>query len=303
MPFQSKAQVIGDEGERWFDNQLPPRWLPQKPDRDVGVDRIVVICEEGDLNSREFRVQVKSSRHLKISNGGVYLSGIKHSTIHYWFISPVPTLIVAYDATSKKGYFCWHNDIYSQVALTQGSKPRQRKTIVIPENNILDSNSWKTIRDNLRWHHSNLRYALYAARDAKSLLPTIHSLAAVVRQLNSIDHQTIRPDKRTKEQYGMLALAEMMQHRLVVTTLSDLLSELVPESEAAKEIAAWIDCYSSHVRSVFPTFDQLTDWKCISPDFQIVCVKNLVDLVRPKLMEMILELIMRLAPGQFNQKD
>jgi len=301
MPYQSEAQVIGDEGERWFDGQLPPRWLPQKPDRDIGVDRVVVICEEGDLNGQEFRVQVKASRHFKITDKHILLSGIKHSTIDYWFVSPLPTLVVAYDTTSRRGYYCWHNEVYSQVAHIQGTDPQQTTTIAIPEDNILDAKAWEMIKDDLRSHHQNLRHALYVERDSRSLLPTIHSLAAAARQLNSFDRQSIKPDERT-EQHGMLALAEIMQHRFVVTTLSDLLSQLRPDSEGATRLAAWIDLYASSVRSVFPTFDELKDWRCAPPDFQIVFVKNLVESARPELIRMILEMIMLLAPGQFNRE-
>ncbi|MGB8770752.1 MAG: hypothetical protein WCC92_14125, partial [Candidatus Korobacteraceae bacterium] len=83
------------------------------------------------------------------------------------------------------------------------------------------------------------------ARDSKSLLPTIHDLAVSIRQLNSIDHQPIPIEKRTAEQDGILALLEMMQHRLVITTLTNLLSELTPESEGCQRLESWICAYNS----------------------------------------------------------
>ena len=148
MPHQSDAQVIGDHGERWFETQLPPRWLPQRPTYDVGVDRVVVICEDSDLNGREFRVQVKASRQLNIKNGSVVLTGIKRSTIDYWFMSPLPTLVVAYDTTQHRGYYCWHADLYPQLKdLERAAEQHEQQAtqITFSEGNVLDVSAWDKI--------------------------------------------------------------------------------------------------------------------------------------------------------------
>ncbi len=302
MPKQSEAQIIGREGETWFESQLPSGWLLQPPKTDVGVDGVVVICEISDLDGREFRVQVKASKRPNIRNSNIVVSGVKYSTIEYWFLSPLPTLIVAYDATAKCGYFRWHTDLYNEVRETLKKKNTKTLSIGIPTSNPLDADAWETIKENLRWHYRNLNESLYAARNAKSLLPTIHDLAAAIRQLNSIDHQSIPIENRTEKQEGLLALMEMMQHRLVVAALSHLLSELDQNSEGARRLEAWIYSYSSKVSSVFPNFEKLENWDNAPPDFEIVYAKNLIQDTRYQLMESVLEMVMLLAPGRFNRE-
>lgn len=303
MPQQSEAQIIGREGEIWFESQLPSGWVLQPPKTDVGIDGVVVICDSSDLNGREFRVQVKSSKSPKVIDSNIVVSGIKHSTIEYWFLSPLPTLIVAYNVTEKIGYYRWHVDIFDEVR--EPLKVRNEKTISIyvSTNNTLNAGAWETIKEDLRWHYRNLSESLYTARNAKSLLPTIHDLAAAVRQLNSIDHQPIPIDRRTAQQEGILAIMEMMQHRLIVTSLSQLLSELDRDSEGTRILGAWIASYSSRVSSVFPNFEKLESWERMPPDFHIVYDRSSIHSNRSKLMELTLEMLMLLAPGRFNRAD
>lgn len=300
MPYQSEAQITGDQGENWFVSQLPPGWILQPPKRDVGVDGVIVICDETDLNGREFRVQIKASKTPTIRNSMVIIPGVKRSTVEYWFLSPLPTLLVAYDATQNHGFFRWHSDLYDEVRESLDRQETKSISVSVPTSNRLDQKGWETIRNNLKWHYHNLSEALFAARNAKSLLPTIHDLAAAVRQLNSIDHQPIPVDRRTKEQEGLLAITEMMQHRLVISTLMQLLSELARETEGARRLEAWIHSYGSKVSSVFPNFEKFTSWDHVPPDFELVFAGNLIHPARHQLMELVLEMIMLLAPGQFN---
>ena len=302
MPKQSEAQIIGREGEIWFESQLPSGWVLQPPKMDVGVDGVVVIYDSSDLNGREFRIQVKASKRPKIRDSNIVVSGVKHSTVEYWFLSPLPTLVVAYDATEKLGYYRWHVDIFDEARESLKKRNEKTMSICVPTSNPLNGGAWETIKEDLHWHYRNLSESLHAARNAKSLLPTLHDLAAAVRQLNSIDHQAIPIDRRTTEQEGIPAILEMMQHRLVVASLSQLLSELDQDSEGTRALGAWIGSYSSKVNSVFPNFDELESWEQVPPEFDIVFDKNLIHRTRYKLMELILEMIMLLAPGRFNRE-
>lgn len=296
MPQQSDAQILGDAGELWFETQLPPGWIPQRPRRDVGVDFLVVICEAGPLNGHEFRVQVKTSKQFKVVSDAVMITGVKRTTIDYWFISPVPTMVVAYDHGQRRGYYRWHSDLIHEISRLQSDTRTRTVSLSIPIQNALVSSAWNDIRRGLLWHHSNLRAALYDARDAKSVLPLIHGLAAAVRHLNSIEHQPIPEAQRTPQQEGLLALFEMIQHRDVIKAASRLMSELVPGSEGAERLSSWINEYRTGVTSVYPTFDQLPEGDWIPPDFQVAYARNLVHGVRARLVQAALELIMLLTP-------
>lgn len=291
------------QGENWFLSQLPPNWILQPSKTDSEVDGVIVISDKSELNGREFRVKIDVIKEPTISNSMFIIPDIKRSSIEHWFLSPLPTLLVIYDATRKDGFFRWHSDLYDEVRDILGRKETESISISVPMSNRLNQEGWGTIRDNLKWHYHNLSDALNVARNSRSLLPTIHNLASAIRQLNSIDHQPIPITARTQEQEGILALMEMMQHRLIVSTLTDLLSELDRETEGAQRLQAWIDSYASKVSSAFPNFAGLTDWKQVSPDFELAYAKDLIHPARPKLMELVLEMIMLLAPGQFNRPE
>ena len=297
MPQQSEAQIVGDSGELWFHTQLPPGWIFQRPTRDVGVDGVVVICEAGPLNGREFRVQVKTSKRFKVLNGAVVIRGVKRSTIDYWFTSPVPTMVVAYDLDRKQGYYRWHSDLLREVSWLQSDVSRRTVSLTIPTQNALVPDAWNDIRQALRWYQRNLRAALHDARDAKSILPVIHGLAAAARNLNWVDHQPIPVSERTPQQEGILALLEMIQHRDVVNAVSRLLNELAADSEGAERLKSWIAEYQADVMSVFPTFERMPEGDWIPPDFEVAFARNRIHLVRPRLLQAALELIMLLTPS------
>ncbi len=301
MPLQSEAQIVGYEGERWFRSVLPRGWILQRPETDVGVDFLVVVSEDSELDKREFRCQVKSSKLLMRRGDSIVIRRIKRSTLDYWFLSPVPTLIVAYDVSENRGFFTWHNQLFEHIR-EKLTGAISTVSITVPTANELNEDGWDTIKENLRWHYRNLATSLAQARDARSLLPTIHDLAAAARQLNSIDHQPIPVAERTDQQEGILALIEIMHYRLVATTLSNLRSELLPASEGETRLRNWISAFEARVESVFPTFRDLTDWQKVSPEFQLTYAKNLIHEQRYKLIEVILEMIMLLAPGRFNKQ-
>jgi len=277
--------------------------LLQKPTKDVGVDGVVVICERGNLNGKEFRVQVKASEKLKIKDSKVILdkSRVKSSTINYWFVSPLPTMIVAYDYTANRGYYCWHSELYEQVSKLEGKENSSEVTLRMPEQE-LKSESWNHIRESLIWHSRNLAKSLSDARNAESVLPTIHSIVAAVRQLNSIDHQPIPVEERTPQQEGLLVLIEMFAYRDIITGLEKLLSELHPECEGAKRLREWISSYHSTVLSVFRSFDDLPNNDFVPPDYQLAYARNLIHKVRPQLMQSALEIVMLLTPANKSER-
>src|ERR1039457_4524191 len=109
MPKQSTSQAIGHEGERWFAAQLPPKWIPQFPSTDVGVDMQVVICEDGPLNGLEFRVQVKSANRWAFQNDCIVVPGFSKASFVDLLGGFTPSLLVLYQASSKSGWCFWLN--------------------------------------------------------------------------------------------------------------------------------------------------------------------------------------------------
>ncbi|HYN79820.1 MAG TPA: DUF4365 domain-containing protein, partial [Lamprocystis sp. (in: g-proteobacteria)] len=114
MPRQSRSQNIGRAGERWFNEQLPLSWISQRPTEDVGVDYLVVICEEGLLNGLEFRVQVKSSENWKVLDNHIIYSNFPREKLIDLLIGFTPALLVFYELESKTGYCFWLNQILAK---------------------------------------------------------------------------------------------------------------------------------------------------------------------------------------------
>lgn len=145
MPLQSESQLTSYEGERWFRSQLPRGWIPQKPETDVGIDFVVVISESGELDKREFRPQVKSSKSFTKKGNTIKLRRIKLSTIEYWFLSPLPTLLVAYDEINDCGYFRWHHELFDDVRKPFDDTVKTA-TIKITVKNKLNEEGWRIIQ-------------------------------------------------------------------------------------------------------------------------------------------------------------
>ena len=296
MPRQSDSQDIGDQGELWFQTQLPRRWVPQKPTRDVGVDFLVVVCDDSVLNGREFRVQVKSSAQLPVTGGAVTIRGIKRSTLWYWFLSPVPLLLVAYDTSVRRGYYGWHHDVFDPA---RDLAPDSSEQIVaaMPAQ-LLDENAWTSIRQHLRAYYANLGRSLNTARAAAHLLPTIRSIADSVRYLNSLDHQKMPVPERPVKMEAMIVLLESIKHRDLVAALRAFLKKLEPDSEGARRIAEWISSYAATVTWAIPSFPFLPPGETIPSDFQLKFAKGRNHEVRPKLIESALDMIMLLAASE-----
>ncbi|MDH2394078.1 DUF4365 domain-containing protein [Streptomyces sp. HNM0663] len=301
MPGQSRSQQIGWTGELWFQAQLPPGWIPQRPTMDVGVDFVVVICEAGPLNGREFRVQVKASENPKQTSKGIVISGVKRSTIDYWFLSILPTMIVAYDHGQNQGYYRWHSDLYDELSWLESDRNTRTVSLAIPNQNKLAPEAWEGIRQALLWHDRNLRSTLQSARNARSILPMIGELAAAIHQLNGIatprdrEHRPIPEPHLTEKQQGLLAILEMIQHQNVIKAVSRLTNELVPGSAGADRLHSWISAYRDTASQAFPKVDQIPDGDAFPPDYEFVFAPDRVSVVRPVLIQATLELIMLLT--------
>src|SRR5688500_9837332 len=140
MPKQTRSQTIGREGEKWFEAQLPPSWIPQRPTEDVGVDSLVVICEDNILNGLEFRVQIKSTTTWRTRDGNILLSFSRHSLIDL-IKGFTPALLVTYESSSKRAYCFWLNQLVGR-DLSLLSPKRRSVTLFIPMTRPVTPDLW-----------------------------------------------------------------------------------------------------------------------------------------------------------------
>lgn len=233
MPKQSSSQAIGHEGERWFAAQLPPKWIPQFPSTDIGVDMYVVICEDGPLNGLEFRVQVKSANRWSIQNNCIIFPGFNKTS----FVDLVGgfkfSLLVFYQACSKSGWCYWANQLLSRSPDLVQSK-HKTITLKIPTNRPIDSNLWPILGNEVK----AITVALGRRIVMSDLyLPILEATQSLMRSLNLSDLCTKTNDlnvplsKYQDSELDDLASnssflkyldVEMTAHREIAKTLMDL---------------------------------------------------------------------------------
>ena len=158
MRKQSKAQVIGREGERWFHSVLPPEWSIQKPLDDFGIDGIVAVGTQAHLSPIEFGVQIKSSSRFKIIDRKLIVPRISRDELLYWSRKFYPTLIIAYDTRAKRGYFDWISNVSS---LGDLQKRQDYHYIHISVDRIVTDDCWPLIKSELEAFHAQFSEAFH----------------------------------------------------------------------------------------------------------------------------------------------
>ena len=182
MPKQNKAQHTGRLGERWFAQQLPADWIFQPPHEDIGIDGVVVICEDSPSNGLEFRVQIKSSVKWKFSEESILLR-VKRNNLNYWLSGFNPTLIALYDTTNNIGWCSWINQIISDdISALKGNT--KTITLRIPTSQRLDASIWDKISRQL--YSLNQRISKRIAVSGMTL-PVLEATHNLMQSLNLID--------------------------------------------------------------------------------------------------------------------
>lgn len=177
MRKQSKAQIIGREGERWFSSILPPEWSLQRPIDDFGSDGIVAVGSEKHLTSFEFGVQVKSTSQLKAVKGKVVAPRVKKDELTYWARKFYPTLLVVYDAKEKVGYYDWISNLWSAEASDSKAK---NFYLQVDQQRKFSPASWAVLKSEIEDFHHQFSEAFHAKFE---VLPVVATLSMLLRNL------------------------------------------------------------------------------------------------------------------------
>lgn len=275
MPNQTISNTIGRKGQRWFISQLPDDWIIQLPTEDVGIDGNIVICEKGELNGIEFRVQIKSSSEFIRRDNKFVISGIKKSSFLYWITGFTPTLIVLYENKANKGYFYWINKLAGEQQELVGSTAKTI-TLYIPTQFEINKDCWQIIRKDLNYHRKLVSSIFKKAKDFKILMPILNEIHQSLRGL--ISAQTAKPKdgKWTPAQENIIHLLEVVSHRDFVVAMEKLYKFLEPKSEGENYIKRVVYGYKEICRSFIQNFD----------DILISVNENTALWLNPKLMKM-----------------
>ncbi len=287
---ESTQSHLGDQGEMWFAAALPQGWIWQPPRRDFGKDGLIVIRDGSELHNLEFSVQIKTSAKPRIRDGHVVLSGIKRSSVQYWFASPLPTLVVAVDISSRSARYGWHLDLFDSPQQVFGTDAAT-VTVRIPEKNRLNDEGWKAIRTKLYQHFRTLQRALTADTVAPHVMVALYSISRIAGNLIRLG-ATAPPEPPLTQSEGMGILIEQMELRDLIQTVRTLLQRLPDGSDAHKQIAFWLRSFEQTALVAHPTIQALPPrGSDIPADLELgFAPKRLLE-VRPRLVLAAVDLL------------
>ena len=227
MPRQTRSQTIGREGEKWFEAQLPPSWIPQRPTEDVGVDALVVICEDNALNGLEFRVQIKSTSTWRIRDQHLILPFARHSLLDL-IQGFTPALLVCYESSTRRGFCFWMNQIIGK-DLSLLRPGRKSVTLSIPMTRPVDGDLWPRLGQEVRGMSSAVGKRVALACRSFPILSFVHAMSEALRNFDFVAHHWAALDEKSDEQAAVLHAIEVSSHRDVVRAIDELRSTLPPE--------------------------------------------------------------------------
>jgi hypothetical protein len=234
MPKQTRSQALGNEGERWLAAQLPATWIPQLPTKDIGVDYLVVICDDGPLNGLEFRVQVKSAQRWASQDTFLIVKGFRTSNLLDLLRGFTPALLVLYESSTCTGYCYWLNQLLASDTNLLSSA-RKTVTLRVPRTRPISANLWQQIGTELRGVMSALGRRVALSQISIPILEASHQLMQSLYLIDLCAHgQGTRPDEEE------LLVAEVTAHKEIVTTLRTLdahLAEIGGSIAGIKDVA------------------------------------------------------------------
>ncbi len=195
----------------------------------------------------EFRVQIKSSSNFKETETEIKMSGIKKSTVLYWIHNPTPTLLIAYNDTSKLGHCGWISDILYD---KKSTLPLDTELISfsLPKSKPIDNYVWDTIRKDLREFRNSLKNAYF---EREYTFPYLYRISDVLLRLNL--NETMRPKNGldfTQDQRQFLWTVELKSYEDFYLLLMEIEKNIHPTSP----YAAPINIYRREFKKICDTF-------------------------------------------------
>jgi hypothetical protein len=116
LPKRTDAQRIGvsaaDLLNSVFTNFCNVTPVPQ--DRDMGIDFICELIQEGYPTGKLFNVQCKGTEESELKGDSIRVS-IAVTTLNYWLIQPNPTFLVVVDRQNYNFYWSFPKDFLSSL--------------------------------------------------------------------------------------------------------------------------------------------------------------------------------------------
>jgi Domain of unknown function (DUF4365) len=247
MRKQTRANVVGRQGERWFYAQIPSEWVIQRPQDDFGIDGIVSIGNARAVGPLEFGIQVKGSDSLKYSNGSVVISGVSREMVEYWNRKFLPTLLVAYDAKLDLGYADWFHEVVDPEFL---SGRRSYCALSISQSRKIDAGFWAYVESSAKEFSSRLASAFAFSNG------TIPAITPFVVYLRNLCHVNLA-DALTEDGRILYATGHAWTHVEVIREIDRRLATLDQTNFLHSKLKSFRAYYFGKCGSIFHEFPKL----------------------------------------------
>lgn len=141
LPRRPRQHVLETESRNNLNQNIPNEWVVQNIDNDYGIDNLVEIVNDEELNGNFFSIQLKGT-DTNFNNQDSVTVRMNTRTIRYLMNRVELVMIVLYVSTEEESYWTWLRDAIEGI-----NYDNQTFTIRIPKVNILSAANWQRISD------------------------------------------------------------------------------------------------------------------------------------------------------------
>ncbi|NNB86775.1 DUF4365 domain-containing protein [Corallococcus exiguus] len=149
MPIRSRQHVIEEESRRAFSNVTPPEWVVRPQEIDYGMDLQVQIFEGERATTLLFFVQLKGSDSLSVK-AGVAEYRFKTERLRHYLESPIPVMLVAYDARDGRLFYDWVHVVWGGLDVEAKRKWQMQESVAVRLAHPLSMDGQKTVSSEVK---------------------------------------------------------------------------------------------------------------------------------------------------------
>lgn len=147
--MRTRGHILEEESRQAFQNAIPAEWVMRPHDPDYGVDREVQVFRNGVATGYFFFVQLKGHDGMSAAAGTASHS-YRTDRLRQYLDSPIPMMLVLYDASNRRLYYEWLHDVYRDLSSDEKRKWHLQKTTTIKLSRRLDMTDWRVVERDVR---------------------------------------------------------------------------------------------------------------------------------------------------------
>lgn len=141
LPIRPRTHVLERESINNLHENIPNEWVIQQMTNDYGVDYLVEIVQDQEVNGNFFSVQLKAT-DTTFENQNNVTFRMNTSTIRYLMNRVELVMLILYVSNEDQAYWIWLRDIAGNV-----NYENRTYTVRIPKQNRLTNINWDRINE------------------------------------------------------------------------------------------------------------------------------------------------------------